>query len=154
MSDWTADTQTNLRGIWIPLRVPFYYAGMLIPAQFIEGPLTKEYNLDNTETEPKLLEADDFKEVIQYHWASDINVFPNERQRVQFAAILLLAAFTGSRPGALLHITYRDLRLYVEKHCKTGKHELKLAVTLSKTKSGQKRRRPWVILPICLTISL
>lgn len=104
--------------------------------------MTKEYGLDNTESEKPLLEAEEFVEVIQYHWAADINVFPNERQRVQVAAILLLAAYTGSRPGALLHITYRDLRLYVEKHRKTGKHELKLAVTLTKTKSGQKRKRP------------
>lgn len=111
-------------------------------AQFIEGQLTKEYGLDTSEREPQLLEADDFVVVIQYHWASDINVFPNERQRVQVASILLLAAFTGSRPGALLQITYRDICLYVEKHRKTGKHELKLGVTLTKTKSGQKRKRP------------
>ncbi|KAE8547697.1 hypothetical protein EYB25_009490 [Talaromyces marneffei] len=109
---------------------------------FIEGPLTKEYDLDNTESEKPLLEAEEFMEVIQYHWAADINIFPNERQRVQVAAILLLAAYTGSRPGALLNITYRDLRLNMEKHRKTGKHELKLAVTLTKTKSGQKRKRP------------
>jgi integrase len=115
---------------------------VLTRAQFIEGPLTKEYNLDTIEREPQLLEADDFVVVIQYHWVSDINVFPNERQRVQVATILLLAAFTGSRPGALLHVKYRDLRLYVEKHRKTGKHELKLGVTLTKTKSGKKRKRP------------
>ncbi|QKX63180.1 uncharacterized protein TRUGW13939_10349 [Talaromyces rugulosus] len=109
---------------------------------FIQGTLTKEYNLDSSEREPQLLEAEDFVQVIQYLWASDINVFPNERQRVQVAAILLLAAFTGSRPGALLQITYRDLRLYVEKNRKTKKHELKLGVKLTKTKSGKKRQRP------------
>jgi integrase len=87
---------------------------MLIQAQFIEGGLAAEYGLDNTEKEKPLLEADDFVEIIQYHWVSDMNAFSNERQRVQAAALLLLAAFTGSRPGALLHVTYRDLRLYVE----------------------------------------
>jgi Protein of unknown function (DUF3435) len=115
---------------------------MLIQAQFIEGGLTAEYGLDNTETEKPLLEADDFVEIIQYHWVSDINIFPNERQRVRVAALLLLAAFTGSRPGALLHVAYRDLRLYVERHRKNSEHELKLGVTLTKTKSGQKRKRP------------
>jgi integrase len=103
--------------------------------------LTVEYGLDNTEADPKLLEADKFIKVIQYHWATDINIFPNERQRVQVATILLLAAYTGLRPGVLLYITYRDLHLYVEKHRKTGKYELKLVVTLTKTKSGQKRKR-------------
>jgi integrase len=141
MSDWATHPQTALRGM-DPHGRPIHYDRMLISPQFIEGPLTKEYGLDNTEKESLLLEADDFREVIQYHWASDINFFPNERQRVQVAAILLLAAFTGSRPSALLLITYRDLRLYVERDRKTGKHELKLGVTLTKTKSGQKRKRP------------
>jgi hypothetical protein len=89
--------------------------------------LTEEYHLDNIETEKPLLEADDFVEVIQYHWVSDINIFPNERQRVQLAAILLLAAFTG--------LTYGDLDLYVDRNSKTGAHVLKLGVRLTKTKS-------------------
>lgn len=110
--------------------------------QFVEGPLTEEYGLDNTETEKPLLEADDFVEVIRYHWVSDINIFPNERQRVQLAAILLLAAFTGSRPHALLSLTYRDLNLYVDQDKDTGEHVLKLGVKLTKTKSRQKRKRP------------
>lgn len=84
------------------------------------------------------MEADDFVELIQYHWVSDINVFPNERQRVQLAAILLLATFTGSRPHALLSITYRDLDLYVDRDSKSGEHALRLGVKLTKTKSRQK----------------
>jgi hypothetical protein len=36
-------------------------------------------------------------------------VFPNEQQRLQHAAIMLLATFTGSRPHGL--ICYRDLDL-------------------------------------------
>lgn len=104
--------------------------------------MTEEYGLDNTDTEKPLLEAEDFVELLRYHWASDINVFPNERQRLQLATILLLAAFTGSRPQALLYITYRDLNLYVEKDKETGRHHLKLGVTLTKTKSGKKRKRP------------
>ncbi len=104
--------------------------------------MTEEYGLDNTETEKPLLEDDEFVEVIQYHWVSDINIFPNERQRVQFAAILLLAAFTGSRPYTILSLTYRDLDLYVDRDKNTGEHVLKLGVTLTKTKSRQKRKRP------------
>ncbi|KAK4934372.1 hypothetical protein LTR10_024348 [Elasticomyces elasticus] len=109
---------------------------------FIEGTLTEEYGLDNVDIEKPLLEADDFVEVIRYHWASDINVFPNERQRLQLAAILLLAAFTGSRPQALLNLTYRDLDLYIEKNAETGVDMLRLGVKLTKTKSRQKRKRP------------
>ncbi|KAL6240326.1 hypothetical protein RBB50_012764 [Rhinocladiella similis] len=109
---------------------------------FIEGPLTEEYDLDNSEVEKPLLEAEDFVELVRYHWVSDINVFPNERQRLQLAAILLLLAFTGSRPQALLDLTYRDLDLYIEKNPETGADMLRLGVQLTKTKSGQKRKRP------------
>ncbi|KAJ9609280.1 hypothetical protein H2204_015587 [Knufia peltigerae] len=109
---------------------------------FIEGPLTEEYGLDNEEIEKPLMEADDFVELIRYHWASDINWFPNERQRLQLAAILLLAAFTGSRPQALLDLTYGDLDLYIEKDAETRVDMLRLGVKLTKTKSRQKRKRP------------
>lgn len=88
------------------------------------------------------MEADDFVELIRYHWASDINWFPNERQRLQLAAILLMAAFTGSRPQALLDLTYRDLDLYIEKDAETRVDMLRLGVKLTKTKSRQKRKRP------------
>ena len=104
--------------------------------------LTEEYGLNNVELEKPLLEADDFVELIRYHWASDINVFPNERQRLQLAALLLLAAFTGSRPEALLSLTYRDLDLYVEKGADASTDALRLGVRLTKTKSRQKRKRP------------
>jgi hypothetical protein len=110
--------------------------------RYIEGPLTEEYGLDNSETEKPLLEADDFVELLQYYWASDINVFPNERQRVQVAATPSLAAFTSSRPTTILNLEYRDLDLYVDKDRKTGRHVQKLGVRLTKTKSRQKRKRP------------
>ncbi|KAL6240254.1 hypothetical protein RBB50_012849 [Rhinocladiella similis] len=109
---------------------------------FIEGPLTEEYGMDNEEIEKPLMEADDFVELISYHWASDINGFPNERQRLQLAAILLLAAFAGSRPQALLDLTYGDLDLYIEKNTETHADMLRLGVKLTKTKSRQKRKRP------------
>jgi len=34
---------------------------------FIEGPLTKEYGLENVEIEKPLLEVDDFVELIRYY---------------------------------------------------------------------------------------
>ncbi|KIW36287.1 uncharacterized protein PV06_11436 [Exophiala oligosperma] len=41
----------------------------------MEGPLTEEYGSDNIEVEKPLFEADDFVELIGYHWASDIKCF-------------------------------------------------------------------------------
>ena len=46
--------------------------------------------------------VDDLLRVLVYHWAKDQSVFPNERQRVQLATILLFAAYTSSRPAELV----------------------------------------------------
>lgn len=85
-----------------------------------------------------------FGRVLRCHWESDTSVFPGERQRIQLAALLLLAAFTGSRPAALLSITYRDIELFLQKHPNTGKTQLMLHLKLTKTKSRKKSKRPLV----------
>ena len=58
--------------------------------------------MDNSETDKPLLDEEDFLKVLRCHWVTDTNSFPHKRQRVQVATLLLLAADTGSRPGALL----------------------------------------------------
>ncbi len=110
--------------------------------QFIVGPLAQEHGLDDSETDKPLLDVEDFLEVLRCHWVTDTNSFPHERQRVQVATLLLLAAVTGSRPGALLGITYGDIDLFVLRDQKTGEVALTLQLRLKKTKSRQKRKRP------------
>ena len=110
--------------------------------QFINGPLAKEHGLEVTDTDKPILEAEDLLEVLRCHWALDTNIFPKERQRVQLATLLLFAAFTGSRPGALLAVTYRDVDLFVFQDLKTGKTKLMMQLRLKKTKSRLKQRRP------------
>ena len=112
--------------------------------QFINGPLAEEHRLDDSETDKPLLDAVDFVELLRCHWVTDTNTFPHERQRVQLATILLVAAFTGSRPGALLGITYRDLDLFVQRDKTTGEVALTLQLKLTRTKSRKKRKRPYV----------
>ncbi len=110
--------------------------------QFINGPLAEEHRLDDSETDKPLLDAVDFVELLRCDWVTDTNTFPHERQRVQLATILLVAAFTGSRPGALLGITYRDLDLFVQRDKTTGEVALTLQLKLTRTKSRKKRKRP------------
>ena len=105
---------------------------------FINGPLAEEHRLDDSETNKPLLDAVDFVELLRCHGVSDTSTFPHERQRVQLTAILLVTAFTGSRPEALLGITYRDLDLIVQRDKATGE------VALTRTKSRKKRKRPSV----------
>lgn len=49
-----------------------------------------------------VLGVDDLLLLLTSHWARGKFTFPTERQRVQFALILLLAAYTGCRPAELV----------------------------------------------------
>lgn len=77
------------------------------------GPLAQEHELQSEEDDRLLADVEDLWELLRCHWVSDELTFPSERRRVDLAAFLLLAAFMGLRPGAILGITYRDLKLFV-----------------------------------------
>jgi len=98
--------------------------------------------LDDSETNKPLLDVEDFLKVLRCHWVIDTNSFPHERQRVQVATLLLLAAVTDSRPRALLRIAYGDIDLFVLRDQKTSEVVLTLQFRLKKIKSRQKRKRP------------
>ena len=119
-----------------------WYDSSANDVQFINGSLAEEHDLDDSETEKPLLNVEDFWEVLQCHWVTDTNKFPGERQRLQLATVLLFAAYTTSRPGALLGIKYSDVKLFVQQDSKTGATGLMLQVQLRKTKSRKKQARP------------
>ena len=50
------------------------------------------------------MNVDDVNLVLHHHWALDTSAFPDERQRLQLAFIILLCAYTASRPGALVYV--------------------------------------------------
>ncbi|MCJ1249974.1 hypothetical protein MMC30_007200 [Trapelia coarctata] len=108
---------------------------------YIHGPLADEHDLDDRETEKPLLDVEDFWEILQCHWVTDTNKFPHERQRLQLATVLLIAAYTTSRPRALLEIRYGDVKLFVQRDTKTGEVGLMLQIELKKTKSRKKQKR-------------
>ena len=125
---------------------PSWHRRPLTGLQYINGPLALEHSLDDNETEKPLLDVEGFWEILQCHWVTDTNTFPNKRQRVQLATILLLAAYTTSRPAALLGVTYGDVKLFVQRDGKTEASALMLQVQLRKMKSAKKRKRPYVAL--------
>lgn len=57
------------------------------------------------------MHAEDLFEVLRTLWASTEMTFDHERHRTQLSLIMLLAGITGSRPGALLALRYRDVRV-------------------------------------------
>lgn len=53
---------------------------LLNQVRFINSSLAKEHELDETETDKPVLEAEDLLELLQCHWVTDTNIFPHERQ--------------------------------------------------------------------------
>lgn len=50
------------------------------------------------------MNIDDVFLVLHHHWALDTSTFPDERQRLQLAFLILLCAYTATRPGALVYV--------------------------------------------------
>ncbi len=53
--------------------------------------------------EKPVMNVDDIFLILHHHWVLDTSIFPNERQRLQLALLLLLSAYTATRPGALVY---------------------------------------------------
>lgn len=73
--------------------------------------LVTRYNLDLSVGEKPVMNVDDLYIVLHHHWTKDKTPYPDGRQIIQLAFLLLVSAYTGSRPGALV---------YVEKNEKTN----------------------------------
>ncbi|KAI9717973.1 MAG: hypothetical protein M1828_007009 [Chrysothrix sp. TS-e1954] len=108
----------------------------------VQGTLSREEGLDQQEPIRALMTASDLICVIQCNWVTDNGVLPHERHRVQIATLLLAAAFTGSRPFALINVKYGDLGLFTLRH--EGVHYLCLTIMLKVTKNELHRKRPKV----------
>ncbi|KAF9639217.1 hypothetical protein BFW01_g11023 [Lasiodiplodia theobromae] len=73
--------------------------------------LVKDFGLNTKKREKVPMHAEDLFEVLRTLWASTEMTFDHERHRTQLSLIMLLAGITGSRPGALLALRYRDVRV-------------------------------------------
>ncbi|KAI9709018.1 MAG: hypothetical protein M1828_002552 [Chrysothrix sp. TS-e1954] len=69
------------------------------------GLLYERYGLDRSVPMKPVMSVDDLALVLQHHWILDDSTFDDERQRVQLAFLLLLAAYTGQRPCSILETT-------------------------------------------------
>jgi hypothetical protein len=49
------------------------------------------------------MDVDDVYLVLHHLWVLDTSVFPDERQRLQLALLILLSAYTATRPAALVY---------------------------------------------------
>lgn len=49
------------------------------------------------------MDVDDFYLLLHHHWVLDTSAFPEERQRVQLALLVLFQGGTATRPSALVY---------------------------------------------------
>ena len=66
--------------------------------------LVTRYNLDMSVGEKPVMDVDDLYLVLHHHWTKDITPYPDGRQIIQLAFLLLVSAYTASRPGALVYV--------------------------------------------------
>ncbi|KAK5989579.1 C6 transcription factor asaR [Cladobotryum mycophilum] len=76
----------------------------LVRFRYIEQFLTERYNLDKSGGEKPIMNVDDLYRAQYTHWVSDQVTFADERQRIQLALLILIQAYTATRPRVL---TYR-----------------------------------------------
>ncbi|KAB2569482.1 hypothetical protein DBV05_g11844 [Lasiodiplodia theobromae] len=73
--------------------------------------LVKDFGLQTKKREKVAMHVEDLFEVLKTLWTSTDMTFDHERHRTQLSLIMLLAGITGSRPGALLALRYRDVQV-------------------------------------------
>ena len=69
------------------------------------------YNLDVSTAEKPVMNVDDVYLILYHLWAVDTATFPDGRQRLQLALLVLLTAYTATRPGALVYVRRSEKRI-------------------------------------------
>lgn len=80
------------------------------------------------------MHVEDLFEVLRTLWISTEMTFDHERHRTQLSLIMILAGITGSRPGALLALRYRDVQLSLFRDPEGGQPILLIELTYEYTK--------------------
>ena len=82
------------------------------------------------------MRAEDEFELLKTLWLSEKIFFDHERHRIALALILQLAGITGNRPGALLALRYRHVKVFLLPDIVGGNHpRVLMEVKFEETKS-------------------
>lgn len=101
------------------------------------------------------MSVEDLLVALHQLWAFNGSAFPIERQRVQVSLLLLMIAYTSSRPGALVEassasgsnecLTYNDVRLLVIPNPEEPiRNVVIMEITLLYTKGNRQTKKPYV----------
>ncbi|OJD23960.1 hypothetical protein ACJ73_04688 [Blastomyces percursus] len=122
-------------------------------SEYILGPLTDEYDLDLSIDYKPVVSVEDLVAILHYHWCLDTASVTHERYTVQNPLIMLMIAYTSSRPGALIEsgclrgsndaLCYKDIVLRVIPNPdQPGRHILVMEVSLLFMKGKRDKSAP------------
>ena len=94
----------DINDVGIPSRSLWMKEDSANMGQHIDMDPTQLYNLDLSIKEKLVVNVNDVFQVPHHHWVMDTANFPDGRQRLQVAFLLLAIAYTASRPGALVYV--------------------------------------------------
>ncbi|KAL8903798.1 MAG: hypothetical protein Q9207_003690 [Kuettlingeria erythrocarpa] len=121
----------TFESLWKGIR-QLYYDNSTVPVNdsiskevstWLNGPFCTKYGLARGSLPKYTVGYNGILGALCYHWISDTEKFPLERDRVQLALFILLLAYTGARPGAIVEsdvagirqsneaLKYRDIQL-------------------------------------------
>jgi hypothetical protein len=66
------------------------------------------------------MNVDDVFLILYHHWVVDTATFPDGRQRLQVPFLVLVSAYTATRPGALVYVSRNEKK--DQGHC-IGEHD-------------------------------
>ena len=118
--------------------------------------LIDEFELRETGRFRAVMNADDVLDILHHHWVLSDEYYPEERQRVQHAALNIFCASTTSRAGTIVESTgyleqnqaveYRDIQLYaLQDEGNPGSVKLGMLITLRLLKGRRNRGNPSVL---------
>lgn len=70
--------------------------------------IKEKLNLKQNDINRDLFHILDLQALLRFFWCRDLYRYPNERSRLQLDFLLLLIAYTGSRPGAIVESRASD----------------------------------------------
>ncbi|KAI4097220.1 MAG: hypothetical protein LQ348_005594 [Seirophora lacunosa] len=79
-------------------------------AKFLNSPFCTDHDLIRGSLPKHTVGYNGILGALYYHWIFDTETFPTERDRVQLAFFILLLAYTGSRPGAIVESDIKGIR--------------------------------------------
>lgn len=94
-----------------PLAVTFVEHPTPLTDVQVRQQLVSQFNLSTEKKEKPIMRAEDLFELLKTLWVSKETRFNHERHRVQMALIMQLAGITGNRPGALLALRYKHIKV-------------------------------------------